>query len=367
MKLFFCDICNESIPLQDIKDNKSTTIKGKIFCVKCNPLNELTSSVEASAAGGSAPGTAVSGTLLALLFLGVALALGASGYLFYDKQFASGPDARRAEERRIADVESSLRDLKTLVTALSGNVEDLRDLKSLPGQVDKMNQDLASKLADLEKTRKDVGAVQEGLGAVGALREKIDTVGLRQDESARSLGRLDAAIASIQKDLQTVKDRPPVIVAAAPDAAGTADPNAKEGAAADPAIGVDQRLLGLIHKLSAEDSMERWEAIDQIRIGKEKSLIPHVIKLLDDRDTFVRAQAVYTLGELKAMPAVTHLVRLLRDDETMIREEALTALVVITGQNLKFDVNSSKAEREKGIKRWEEWAAKNKDTINAGS
>ena len=86
------------------------------------------------------------------------------------------------------------------------------------------------------------------------------------------------------------------------------------------------------------------------------------MKLLSDRDTFVRVQAIYTLGELKATKAVPELVKMLRDDEQMIREESLNALTEITGQAIKFDVNN-KSEREKGIKRWDDWVAKNKDAL----
>ena len=48
MKIYFCDICNESIPLQDLKDNLATTIKGKLFCQACNPLNTVTPSASSS-------------------------------------------------------------------------------------------------------------------------------------------------------------------------------------------------------------------------------------------------------------------------------------------------------------------------------
>ena len=41
MKIYFCDECNESIPLQDIKDNNAVTLKGKIYCQNCNPLKEV--------------------------------------------------------------------------------------------------------------------------------------------------------------------------------------------------------------------------------------------------------------------------------------------------------------------------------------
>ena len=38
MKIYFCDVCNESIPLQDIKDGVATTIDGRIYCREHNPL-----------------------------------------------------------------------------------------------------------------------------------------------------------------------------------------------------------------------------------------------------------------------------------------------------------------------------------------
>ena len=41
MKIYFCDGCNESIPLADIQAGQVTTIKGKLFCGNCNPLNTV--------------------------------------------------------------------------------------------------------------------------------------------------------------------------------------------------------------------------------------------------------------------------------------------------------------------------------------
>ena len=37
MKIYFCDGCNESIPLSDIQAGQATTIKGKLFCKNCIP------------------------------------------------------------------------------------------------------------------------------------------------------------------------------------------------------------------------------------------------------------------------------------------------------------------------------------------
>ena len=37
LKIYFCDGCNESIPLKDINENRITIDAGKIFCAQCAP------------------------------------------------------------------------------------------------------------------------------------------------------------------------------------------------------------------------------------------------------------------------------------------------------------------------------------------
>lgn len=356
MKLFFCDICNESIPLQDIKDNRALTIKGKIFCRVCNPVNDVPASEPTGGSGTAAkPDSArASGGSLAVLFVGLLAALGASGYLIYERAFG-GAETSALIARRFDTMEDGLRDTKQNVSMIAGNVEGLNGLRAFPKEVEKLQEDVARTRGEIETIGAGLASAEKNLNTVGNLRERLDAVVLRQDEFARGLGRLEGVLAQLQGQLKEVADRPPVIVTPEPMAGKIPD-----GESESPAL--DDRLLTLIEKLGSSDAMVRWEAVDQIRAEKEKALIPHVIKLLSDRDTFVRAQAIYALGELKATKAVPELIKLLRDDEQMIREEALTALVEVTGQNIKFDVNS-KNEREKGIKRWDEWLVKNRDSL----
>lgn len=352
MKLFFCDICNESIPLQDIKDNRATTIKGKIFCRACNPLNELVSEPSSTAAG--APAQAASGGSSTMLYLGLVISLAASGYLLYDRQY--GHEAQNvALAQRFESLETQLREAKQNASMIAGNVEGLNSLRALPKDLDDLREEAARTRGEIEKLSTGIAAAEKNLNTVGTLRERLEASVLKQDDLARRIERLDGAVDVISKQVREVSDRPPVLVT---PQSPTAEPTAADPGAAP----LDEKLLGMIEKLGSSDAMVRWEGIDQIRTAKEKSLIPHVMKLLSDRDTFVRVQAIYTLGELKATKAVPDLVKMLRDDEQMIREESLNALTEITGQAIKFDVNN-KSEREKGIKRWDEWVAKNKDAL----
>ncbi len=351
MKLFFCDICNESIPLQDIKENKSTTIKGKIFCRKCNPLNELAATEPASG------GAAKSGSpLLGLVAILLILVLGGLAYVIYDMKIVGS-----ANGEHVASMESSLdtrvADLRTVVSALQTRIDALTELNAVPDQIARLEEAAASRAAAEARLTRDVAELQDGLVAVGGLRERAEALSLRQDESAEKLTRLIESVQSIANEVAEIRDRPPVIMTPSTptsgDVAGTGDESSELGA----------DLLAVVEKLGAADPMARWEAVDQIRRLRNKKLTAHVLPLLDDRDTFVKAQAIYTLGELKAMKAVPKLVKMLRDDEIMIREEALASLIVITGQNLKFDVTGSRSQRENGIKKWEEWLAKNKDSF----
>ena len=350
MKLFFCDICNESIPLQDIKENRSTTIKGKIFCRACNPLNELSggdSGGATTSAGGAGSGAV---TLLAVLVLGLA---GAVGYLFYDLKMGAEP-APEGESPEVAALSGRVADLDTVVKGLQVGFDGMMPLRDLPAQVDGLRGESTSRNAELARLSSEMKAVQEQLVAVGNLRDRIEGLSLTQDENATRVKAVLADLDAVKRGLTELGERPAVIVErVGPDGAGGDDPQPVPGAP-------DEELLAIIEKLSDDDAMARWEAVDQLRRRKDPALAPHVMTLLDDRDTFVRAQAIYTLGELKAMKAVPKLIKLLRDDESMIAEEALASLIIITGQNYRFDLSGSKAAREKGIRKWEEWADKNK-------
>ena len=70
MKIYFCDGCNESIPLDDIQAGQATTIKGKLFCRNCIPLG-------VTAPGGPAPEvrTRTSPVLIVVVLLLVGWAL----------------------------------------------------------------------------------------------------------------------------------------------------------------------------------------------------------------------------------------------------------------------------------------------------
>ncbi len=353
MKIFFCDVCNESIPLQDIKENKATTIKGKIFCLKCNPLNELD--------GGATPAkpAAAGSPLLGFVVFLLVIAVGGLGWTVYEMKYGAGTRAGDERDTRITQVEQLGRDLRTAVNGLQASIEMLAPLKALPNEVQPLREKLAAQGGEITQIRTDVGALKDATANTTHLNEQVDKLSLKQDEVGQKFAAVNAILDELRRGIQELRDRPPVVLAPPTTDPGASTPD-NPGGGAEPAA-PDGELTKVLENLNSNDPTTRWDALEKIRKRRDKALVPHVMPLLDDRDTFVRGQAAYTLGELRALPAVPRLVKLLRDDEIMVREEALTSLVVITGQNFKFDVNGSKDVRDKGIRKWEDWISANKD------
>jgi len=74
----------------------------------------------------------------------------------------------------------------------------------------------------------------------------------------------------------------------------------------------------------------------------------------------VQVGAIQTVGEFLYLPAIPILVKVLKDPDVTVREEALLQLIRMTGEtSLNFDPRGSNSERDKAVKKWEEWLKKN--------
>ncbi|MEM7518239.1 MAG: hypothetical protein AAF368_15115, partial [Planctomycetota bacterium] len=54
MKLYFCDLCNESVPYQDLEEGRAFLRKGRVVCASCNRAMSMELSSEGEAATGGA-------------------------------------------------------------------------------------------------------------------------------------------------------------------------------------------------------------------------------------------------------------------------------------------------------------------------
>jgi TolA-binding protein len=358
MKVYFCDVCNQSIPLADLKEDRATTIQGKLFCQACNPLNTL----PPAHAGGGARLLGV----LALVLLAVLGALGFQGYRMLKAELEQ-------RDREVTNVTAQLHSLQSSVSATSERADKLEKSFAERARVDALEAKLAQQVQLQEKTRQDVSRLEELIGRLNGLQEKVTSVELQQQQMGADITNLRSDMEGIAKHLEQTIDRSVTKVlqevasmggGRSPDQVTpttVADVPAGGGKNAEPAP-IDDATSKVIQKLTDKDSGKRWEALDDLASRRDRRFLPYIMPMLKDADTFVQLRAIMAVTELGAREAVPELIALLRDSDPIVREEAMLDLVRLTGvQNLQFNANASAEEREKAVKQWEDWYAKNKD------
>jgi hypothetical protein len=356
MKVYFCDVCNQSIPLADLKENRATTIQGKLFCQACNPLNTL----PAASTGGSGR---LLGGLALLLIAGVGVA-GFEGYRRFKERLEEG-------DAKVTSVTAQLHTVQATLSETAQKADHLEKAAAERDRVDAVEAKLAQQAQLQEKTRQDVGRLEDLIGRLKGFQEKVTSVELQQQQQATDLTNLRADMEGMAKHLEQSIDRSVTKVLQEVSGGGHVDqsnvsapgavaaPGSDKSAAPAP---LDENTTKIIAKLSDKDSAKRWEALDDLAQRRDRRFLPHILPLLKDSDTFVQLRAIMAVTELGAREAVRDLISLLRDSDPIVREETQVDLIRLTGaQNLQFNVNANPEEREKAVKQWEDWYAKNKD------
>jgi hypothetical protein len=326
MKIYFCDDCNESIPLQDIKDSKAATLKGKIYCRNCNPLKEVESQKVQYRS------TRLTNSML--------MVVGALLVVVICLMILSQLDLRL--QNHFEDM------IGQKVIGLNETMEGQNE------KISKLETELMEIRGDLLGLRAENENMSKNFQSVTNVRERLDELILKQDEFSTSLEEMSkrqARYGGEIKDLDTRFD-------------GLAQ-TLKSGTFLSPGSGdswdseqggESARVETLKQKLQSKDAGERFEAVYEVLDERVKEALPYVLPLIEDPDQFVQVGAIQTVGEFLYMDSLPTLVKVLRDADATVRDEALRQLIRMTGQNnLSFDVRGSESEKEKAIRKWEKW------------
>ena len=336
MKIYFCDGCNESIPLSDIQAGQATTIKGKLFCRNCIPPG-----------AGAGPAQAAPATRRGTHPLVVVALVLLVGYLVWRDL----PGLRSAVGGRpeVAGGPARSSDPQA-VQALSS------ELASLRGQIDEIDRRQTFQRSDVDALR----ATAADLGrSLDQLREAIDGLQRSQAETGDLIQKLhiqENTTQSLQERIDTLAD----MVAATQNRMSAAETAKAEAAAApapvDPAEATaSAEREQLRRQLKDADAGRRFDAVDRIGKARMKDLAPDLIPMLKDDDLFVRSLAMQVIGDFGQTEAVPALIEVLDDPSATIRKYAAEALVRLTGFDPQYDPSGNKAEREKAVKRWKDW------------
>lgn len=407
MEIYFCDLCNESVPQSDLDTGQAFVRKGRVVCAACDramggageeaggdAAGEKAREAQlrpAPAAFGSAPGPAharqpaerrAEGPVAAVRAGGSAAAGGGGGVLvgMLALVFAAGGFALLVG--KVDDVAEGVQQASATAR---------RDVDAMRRSQDAFIQSLDARFMNSEErihSRRDAGrkVLEKSLAS---LRKELATTGERLDQSSERVAAVQALIAegdranerrveelteallSMEKDMRFYSDRMIEMeetlrgISSRP---GTLTPSGSRAASggSDAPGPIAKAWDGLLPDLQHANAGIRLDAVYALGETGDRDVIPYLIPMLSDVDLFVRMATARVLEDLEAKTAVPALIDALEDPSSAVREAAMVALRHITGQDFRFEPTAqSDAKRAKAVKAWRDWWKKSGDDFLA--
>ncbi|MBM3989475.1 MAG: HEAT repeat domain-containing protein [Planctomycetes bacterium] len=361
-EIYFCDLCNESVPQLDLDRGHATRQKGRVVCATCHramgpALPESTSATptpaahaplpapgsihshgHAHAATHSAPSGAVAALTLACVALAVAVTVGVWARGALDEVGVQRREEQLRERERHQALAAHMEAAAASDSALRASSE-ARTFEALSG----LRAEVASLRGEMAEQQGGIRARLEELGA-GAARAEVALQRVERHEG--ELLTLQQHVVDAQAALAALSQRLEQALSNAPTGLGAAQPQAAE----DPA------WIALMEQVRSANVSERYVALVGLAQSRDPRATSVVLPLLDDADIFLRMAAARALGDLASAEAIPGLIDTLDDDEALVREAAYLSLRSVTGRDLPFDAQSpDAAERARRIKAWREW------------
>lgn len=356
VEVAFCDLCGTSVPDSDFSSGTAQRLHGKTIGACC--LAKLRAAAPVGLPAPPAEKRPGSGDPRLVPVAIAVLAALAAATIFLDHQVASVDARRLLDHKQLVQIVGSDHDaIQRVDVAMDGTARraDLDALgERLAAATGAMQRDSAEVREILGGVQKEVGGVQRDLRTTAAAA--IDYRPLFED-LRQQLQRQAAAIADLRAG-GTVVASTPKIDPIPPPTPG----NPTDAAANDLMAGP---LGEHVRKLQSTDPAIRFEAVDALVRSKNPAILPHILPLARDSDSYVRRLTVEGLQEHKRPEVVEALLTSLADADELVREQAWRSLREISGQKLPFDAAASKDQRARAVQRWQEWWDKSKATFGS--
>jgi hypothetical protein len=370
-EVLFCDLCGTSVPLADLERGVAVRHQAKTIGACClsvlrqgdsplanpglanpglaNPGVPAASAVPARSGGGESRLLPVATFLLAAM---------AAVAIFLDQKIARLDGLVRTNQEQVVMAQRSDSEvLQGVGMAMDGVARK--------GDLDLVNE----RIAGLE------GALQANVGQVGQQVESIRTALTSIQQETRVLVAAAVDYRPLFDELRSQLQRQATVLAdlrAMPVAlAGPGEPAEAAGArppVVEPADGpaVPEALAAHVKKLGDADAAVRFEAVDALISSKNLAVLPRLLPMARDSDSFVRRLTIEGLRDFKHPDAVEELLVALGDSDVSVAETAWNSLKKLTGQKIPFDAAApSKDARQRAQQRWQEWWEKNKATFGS--
>jgi HEAT repeat protein len=238
-------------------------------------------------------------------------------------------------QRRLASSESKLR-------------------SELEKKASEQRVDFTGQAADLQTQQKAQRAgIDKQLAALGTRLNEIAAVSNRLTKLETDARLSIKQSAQIKSELADLNRQVNLLVERWTEAIATGDVASSNQSVDD--LDATPDWHAYIEKLSSPSADTRWTAVNALGESKDEAVIPHLIKMLDDRDIFVRVATARIFGDLASELAVEALIDALDDETQSVREVVVESLRTITAQNFRFDPAARESDRERRIKAWREW------------
>jgi hypothetical protein len=351
LKIYFCDGCNESIPLKDINENRITIDAGKIFCAKCAPKKPVREPARAS------PG------FVAILIALVGIGFGLIAFI---------------TSQQIRDVGTALGEARKEIAALQTEVGALRRDAMPRDEAEKSRAKVIDAIGAVQKelagqndrlkiyeglVRTEVDGVEKKLGdafraELTALAKQFNQLGEEWRGHAAasellktSIGAIESNVTQLRADLDAVRS-----MRVGGGGGGTESGPVEDGLP-------DDSSKDLLAGLKDADPGRRFAAVMELSRFRTPAVVTALEAMLQDPESYVRDGSIRTLKKINAPSSIPAIIKALRDDDFFVRSSARDALKTMTTMDIAFDPGADAADRESKVREWEGWWALNKERL----
>lgn len=357
LQVHFCDLCNASVPLQDLESGAARRHQGRTFGACCLGALREPGSAAAVPATPAAPAPVLMpmapsrhGAEPRVLPLGIAILAGlAAATLFLESRIDQAETRWLGESGQQADA------LRTQAEGVQGILVAL----------------------DSAARRTDIDRLQERLAAAEQAQQRSSEVAdAAAKEQAKALAVLQAGVTALQEAERRRVDPAPALAEMSTRIqqalVGLAELQAQprpaqvvpEAVPMPPApTGLQPELAHQVAKLKDEDAATRFEAVDVLLRSRDPLVLEHLLPMTKDADTFVRRLCVEGIKDFRQAAVVDALLVALADPEEIVRDTAWRSLKDLTGQKLPFEAGAARDVRARAQQKWQEWWDKNRDSF----
>jgi hypothetical protein len=332
--LFFCNICQESIPQIQFDSEEAFRDGSRCICKDCAILIARPASSSVKKARWIWP-------LVTFLFLAT---WSLFGYFLLElgEGVISGNKSRQLLWGEVEELSENLilfdANLRSQIKQSEGQA--LMVLDGLSRSLEAVNQELRDAL------NRQALELRELEGIPGSL----ELINKKFDLSTSEFVQFADSISDLKNRLQILEDSfsglERTVTAAKPPQ------SVEEGS-------FSKSVQKLLEDLGSEDPMDRFDALEKIINYQDPNLVPYVTPLLLDTYEMCRFQAAFILRSWSALSAVPKLIDALDDNFSYVRKEVNDALEAITKISVDYDHRADEALRAQAVARWRDWANKN--------